>query len=55
MNYKLLQLKKELSKLKPSTEDMQGKLLQDLTVKVRNKDITFNEYLEGFTKAFRRE
>lgn len=51
MNSKLLKLKKEINKFKPSKEDKQGALLQELLSDTRQGKKTFKEFIEGISKV----
>lgn len=48
MNKELLKLKKIISSLEQNKEHIQSKKLNEIMTLVRNKEITFDEFLEEF-------
>lgn len=48
MNKELLKLKKIISNLENNKENIQGKKLNTIINLVRNKEITFEEFLKEF-------
>ena len=53
MNSKLIKLKQDIESIKPSREEIMGKQLQELMILVRNREISFDEFMERMCKVYK--
>ena len=53
MNRELLKLRKNIDKIAPTKEEIMGKQLQELMILGRNREISFDEFMERMCKVYK--